>query len=180
MTIDVPLDEAYLSWLYYQVGPVRSKNRNRTHWSLVRALFKKEFVWNVANDDNRVADGRNLRREFLSDHMVSPREVDPLWLELGCSFLEMLIVVARDFSFESDHPVDECFWEMVENLGLRQYTDARRFPEDRVDEVLDTVIWRRYRPDGVGGLFPLLRAREDQTRVEIWYQLNAYLLERQS
>jgi hypothetical protein len=46
-----------------------------------------------------------------------------------------------------------------------------------VEEILYALIWRTYDPDGVGGFFPLAWPKEDQTKIEIWYQMNAYAKE---
>jgi hypothetical protein len=176
MTISMPLDELYLQWLYSQVDSVRLKSPQRTHWSLFRVLYDKEFVWLVPNDDNRVEDGRKLRFEFLEELGVDT--VDRNWMDLGCSFMEMLIGLSRRLAFEADGEPSEWFWHLLRNLELDEYTDRDHIPYREVNDILDTVIWRTYRKDGQGGLFPLHRPREDQTQVEIWAQLNAYLLER--
>ena len=91
--MDGTLDDQYLTWLYSQTGSVRLRNKARTHWSLLRQLYSKEFVWLVPNDDNRVEDGRDLRYEFLHEtgHTRASRE----WLAMGCSFLEMLVALSR-------------------------------------------------------------------------------------
>jgi hypothetical protein len=47
----------------------------------------------------------------------------------------------------------------------------------RVQDIMDTVIYRKYDPDGSGGFFPLTRSDDDQTRIELWYQMNAYIEE---
>jgi len=39
------------------------------------------------------------------------------------------------------------------------------------------LIWRDYHADGRGGFFPLTNPDTDQTKVEIWYQMNAYVTE---
>jgi hypothetical protein len=44
-----------------------------------------------------------------------------------------------------------------------------------VEDILDTCIWRTYQPDGQGGFFPLAWPEEDQTKVELWYQIAAYI-----
>ena len=175
--ITVPLDEAYLKWLYHQVGDVRFHNPASTYWSLFRTLYSKEFVWFIPNDDNRVEEGKALRREFLLDHRLSPYDVDRNWLDLNCSFLEMLIALSRRLAFESEGEAHEWFWELLNTLALDAYSDRNGVPEVEVDEILDRVIWRQYLANGVGGLFPLEHPREDQREVEIWYQMNAYLLE---
>lgn len=170
-----PLDELYFRWLYSQVSNVRLKNPSRTHWSLLKLLHTKEFVWIVPNDDNRLEDGRLLRIEFVELHDIQDPEGP--WMDLGCSMLEMLIALARRLSFEDDLPEEQWFWHLLENLGLHSFTDRGGWSEQDVDEVLDDVIWRTYEEDGRGGLFPLQDAQEDQREVELWYQMSEYLLE---
>ena len=169
------LDEEYFIWLYKQIGNSRPKNPSRTHWSLARQLFTKEFVWIVPNDDNRVEDGRDLRHEFLeASEILDP---SPEWIGLGCSFLEMLIGLSRRLSFETDGEPREWFWQLIENLDIyhndQVYNNAIR---KQIDDVLERVIWRTYNYNGQGGLFPLEMADSDQRKVEIWYQLGAYLI----
>ncbi len=143
----------------------------------MRQLYVKEFVWLIPNDDNRAEDGKALRYEFINEQGID--EVDQEWLDLGCSFLEMLIALARRAAFESDDEVVEWFWRFIFNLGLNNHTDSAytRETEREVDNVLDTVIFRTYDADGLGGLFPLTHPRQDQRKVELWYQLAAYLTE---
>lgn len=169
-----PLDESYFTWLADQVGAIRPGNRSRTHWKLLRLLYRREFVWLIANDDNRVEDGRDLRREFLAEIGGAP---DQEWVGLGCSFLEVVIGLARRLAFEAEGEPRDWFWHMVNNIGLAHLTDNRVVSEDRVFEVLDRVIWRNYSSDGSGGLFPLNDPVEDQRQVELWMQLSCYILE---
>lgn len=180
--MDEPLDEVYLRWLYSKIGSVRLRNRSRTYWTLARQLYTKEFVWFVPNDDNRVEDGRSLRYEFIQEYEVT--HVDPEWLGLGCSMLEMLIGLSRRLAFEADGgEPSRWFWKLIENLELLHFTDAYFEHEGParcaayVDEAMNRVIFRTYSYSGKGGLFPLNRAYHDQRDVEIWYQLNSYLLE---
>lgn len=170
-----PLDELYLTWLYSQIGSVKLKNLSRTYWSLLRQLYRKEFVWIVPNDDNRVEDGRYLRYEFLEDQRIL--DPDPEWMALGCSMLELLIGLSRRLSFEAEGKSRDWFWILLENLGLESYNDKTYISHEEVDALLEQVIWRTYRQNGTGGLFPLKHPKKDQRKVEIWYQLNAYLLE---
>jgi hypothetical protein len=173
--VSEPLDELYLEWLYSQVDSVDQTDPTLTHWGLLRQLFKKEFVWIVPNDDNRVEDGRDLRREFFEEAHIDDVDLD--WLQLGCSFLEMLIGLARRLSFQADGEPSGWFWQLLENLELEQYTDSPGPPIDRVDEIMDRVIWRTYTKTGAGGLFPLRHPRQDQREVEIWFQMHAYLMD---
>lgn len=172
------LDDRYFEWLYSHIGAVGNRNPARSHWKLARQLYIKEFVWLVPNDDNRVADGRDLRDEFLAQ--TGTDEVDRDWMDLGCSMLEMMIALARRASFECDQKApDEWFGLMLHNIGLDKYSDARYTPDiaQDVDETLDRVIYRTYEPTGHGGLFPLSHTYHDQRQVEIWYQLSEYILE---
>jgi len=171
-----PLDDQYLTWLYSQVGSVRLRNSSRTHWSLLRQLYTKEFIWIIPNDDNRVEDGRDLRFEFLESEGLNQ---DQEWLSLGCSMLEMMIALSRRLAFETGDKPRDWFWHLIETLDLEQFNDRTYDDHARtlIDETLDRVIWRLYSADGRGGLFPLRHATEDQTQVEIWYQLSAYLAE---
>lgn len=168
------LDDLYLSWLYSQVGDVKERNKSLTYWNLFRQMHSIEFIWLVPNDDNRVEDGRALRREWVWEHDISP---DPVWLALGCTFLEMMIGLSRRLAFEGEGHPPVWFWHLIDNLGLHNCTDHYSYDRDEVETRINTVIWRTYDRNGHGGLFPLRRARKDQRNVELWYQMSAYLLE---
>lgn len=171
------LDERYLSWLYSQVANVKTRARNRTYWSLFRQLHETIFVALVSHDENRAADCRDLRYEFLAE--IEDEDGNPEWTRGPASMLELLIVLSRFLAFEMDDPAKLWFWHLVEELGLERYHD-RNYDDhisEEVSETLSRVIWRTYEPDGKGGLFPLRDPKEDQRKVELWYQLNAYLLE---
>lgn len=172
-----PLDERYLTWLYSQVSDAKTKVRSKTYWSLFRQMHKTIFVSIVPHDENRIADGKDLRYEFLAERQEE--QGDLTFTRSPCSMLELLIVLARGLAFEMDEDVDVWFWHLIEVLELEEFND--RVYDDHiaetVEKTLDRVIWRKYRPDGRGGLFPLEHAHQDQRDVELWYQLNAYLLE---
>lgn len=171
------LDDMYFEWLYSSIGAVRNRNPNRSYWELCKQLYKKEFTWIVRNDENRAEDGRDLRDEFISDWEI--QVIDPEWLELGCSVFEMLVALSRRASFETSEEPDEWFWRMLENLDLRQYTDAvyGDIVRDDVEVTLDRVIERTYDRNGVGGLFPLQKASRNQRKVELWHQMSSYIVE---
>lgn len=170
-----PLDELYFTWLYSQVETVEAANPSRTYWRILKILFAKEFLWIIPNDDNRAEDGKDLRHEFIRCEGLE--DVDSHWMELGCSMLELLIALSRRLAFEDDGEPDRWFWELMENLDLERYNDAAFIPEEEIDQILDEVIWRTYKRNGVGGLFPLKKTNDDQRENELWYQLSAYILE---
>lgn len=172
-----PLGRRYFEWLCSQVVYTKSRARARTHRSLLWQLYQKEFVWFIPNDDNRVEDGREMRYEYLAEH---PHEQgNSYWTALPCSMLELLIVLSRRLGFQTDDEPHYWFWHLLEMMDIRRFNDKEYDDnaEELVEEACDRVIWRTYSPSGEGGLFPLRRPEEDQREVELWYQLNAYLLE---
>lgn len=175
------LDELYLRWLYGQISPVTVKNPARTYWEFAKQLFKEEFVWFIPNDDNRIADGVDLRDEFLNEFGIDDPE--PLWLDLGCSVLEMLIGLSRRLSFLVDESPRDSFWIMVSNLGIEACSDKdyKEVPdlESDISDIIHALVWRNYEESGQGGLFPLASPTHDQRKIEIWYQMTAYVLERE-
>lgn len=174
-----PIEELYFCWLYGQIGSVRLRNRARTYWSLLKVFHSTEFTWTIPKDENRAEDGRELRYEFIHELDV---DVDDSWLDLGCSVLEFLVALARRFAFIVDGETDEWFWHIVGNLDLADYTD-REFQKDpisheiQVKRTLNRLINREYKSNGEGGLFPLRYPEYNQRRLEIWYQMHAYILE---
>ena len=172
-----PLDELYFVWLYRQVGDIRVTNPSHSYWRMLKLLYDKEFVWFIPNDDNRLEDGKDLRCEFVDQERLI--DVDPSWMRLGCSMLELLIALSRRLAFEAEGEPRGWFWRLIRNLSLHNCNDANLnyMTADEIDEILDRVIWRTYQYNGHGGLFPLERPHEDQRHVELWYQLSAYVLE---
>lgn len=167
-----PLDELYLSWLYEIIADPDAAAPSKSYWKLAHHMYTKEFQWVIRNDENRIEDGRDLRGVFIEDLGL---DVDPSWLHLGCSMLEMLIGLSRRLSFLADGEPYDWFWHLVNNLGIA-FND-RQYRANVVEEALECVIWRTYRPNGRGGLFPLRRPHRDQRDEELWHQLNAYVLE---
>lgn len=170
------LDQPYFEWLYSLINPLNQKNPHRTYWKLFRCLYSTMFTWSVPNDDNRVEDGRDLRIKFLDERQIPLEDVDPDWLEMECSFLEMLIGLSERASFITSEDKSHWFWTLLKNIGLRQFNDSRHIPKS-VQATLDCVVQRKYSWNGSGGLFPLKHADRDQTGVELWYQLHAYIAE---
>lgn len=169
----------YFQWL---CGIVHADDPDCSFYSLMRALFEHEFRWSVDNDGNRAEDGECLRDDFADQ---SPY-LDYSSIGGPCNVLEMMVALAgrinQDimWSPNNDRTV-VWFWEMISNLGLDEYDDDHwEEPRSRmmVDFVLDRWLDRRYRPDGIGGIFPLKDPLEDQRDVEIWYQMNTYFLEK--
>jgi hypothetical protein len=165
-------DDVYLEWLHDQVF-VRTQ-RGATYWKLLRQMHQTEFLWFVPNDENRAEDGKDLRREWIEQSGFTP---PGSWMELGCSFLEMLVALARRMEFEADETPQHWFWHLLENLEFESYHDGSGYSRNYVTRRMRVVIDRRYDMMGNGGLFPLRNPSKDQRKVELWYQMSEYLLQ---
>lgn len=171
------LDDRYFEWLYSQIDAVRNRRPAREFWNLARKLHSTEFVWLIPNDDNRVEDGKDLRVRFVNEQGVG--QVDPMWMDLGCSMFEMLVALAQRACFQTEDEPAVWFGIFLDNLGFEKYNDERwtKIIEARVGRKLEDVIYRNYQQNGRGGLFPLQNPEMDQTKKELWYQLSEYILE---
>ena len=178
---DGALDDVYLTWLYSLVSSVQNTNPSNNHWKLLRVLYTTAFYGYIPNDDNRSADGKDLRIEFLQSTGYPLYDPYGNWFDLDCSVLEMILALARRASYEDEaqgSPV-EWFWRMIHNLELDGYTDDifEISVQETIEEVLARLNTRKYARNGAGGLFPLSTTRIDQRTVELWTQMSAYLLE---
>ena len=176
-------DTGYFNWLCEKVNLYSSDNDMYTN--LIDSLRNREFYSIIANDDNRAADGKYLRvtydEEFTDIHYQGD-------FDAPCTVLEMLIALAERmdddilYSSELGPRVDVWFWMMIHNLGLDYATDDHyalndNYGQTYVDHVLDMFLNRKYKANGVGGLFPLREPHENQRNLEIWFQMNDYISE---
>ena len=170
-----PFEALYFNWLCAKVIDIRLTSPSLTYWTLLKTLHTTEFVWLISGDDNRAADGRDLRREFL---ILGEIPDDPDWRTIeGCSVLEMMIAFGRRANFETDISVKDWFWEFIDNLGLKEFSDATNPDPNEIADILEPFIWRMYDVNGNGGMFPIRDLHEDQRNVEIWYQFCGYLVD---
>jgi hypothetical protein len=171
------LDHQYFEWLLRQVAEPDVEVPSLSNRNLLLLIFRMEFNWmpGIHKDENRVKDGKALRYEFVRSE--SPVGVPPEWMNLGCSMLELMIGLARRMVEMAEGEPTFWFWQLVENLGLRHYTDDVEIDTADVDETLNRVVFRRYHYDGEGGLFPLKYPEADQRTVELWYQMSSWILE---
>lgn len=157
-------DLKYFHWLVSQIHNPTDK----TYFDLFERLHVTEFVWMVPNDDNRVGDGLDLRREW-----------DNVMVGKSASVLEVIVALSQRTAFiagRQDAP--HWAWKLLKNVGLTRMSDPlTENKADKVEQILEDLIWRTYRPNGQGGFFPLKNPQEDQTKIEIWYQLNEYVME---
>lgn len=155
--------QEYLIWLSHRVA-VPEELDCRT---LLEIMYVKEFVWVIGNDDNRIADARELKKLYLSNKFGSRKLAEPV------NVLEVLIALSERMSFLIDIEPPVCAWMLIENLNLHTHRNNIH----KINDILDALIWRTYKPNGDGGFFPLRHPKKDQRLVEIWYQMNEWIEE---
>lgn len=177
------LAQDYFQWL---CDMVHIDQGTCTYHLLARDLHRKPFIFSIERDENRAGDGLELREEFVRDNeYASYGEIDG-----ECSVFEMIIALARRMDYATSDPYDlndisdrtsYWFWEIMDNLGLSRFSDDVYVEEEGdvyVDWIVDNLLQRQYDEDGLGGMFPLNDCYTDQRDLEIWDQMNAYLIDR--
>jgi len=172
MTTDSVIRHEYLEWLVLQVG---NEKINDIH-QLCAHMHNYEFVWFVANDDNRIQDGLDLRVEFLYE------KYDPTMLHVlrmkHCSVLEVLVALSRRVEFQMNGNSYDWAWILLEHLGLDKYRGRlSQKHKEEIDDILETLVWRNYEANGMGSFFPLAWPEFDMRTAEIWKQMHAWINE---
>lgn len=166
--------DPYFDWLC-----ILTENRGYT--KLASSLHGQIFRPALEMDTNRGVDGLQLRVEFMNEHGAwgSSSNRGP------CTMLEFLVGLAKRMSFltggEGNHgQTGYYFWKMIENLGLGKLDDDHweiMNGDFFVEDACYRINQRKYDRNGYGGIFPLKRPNGDQRKTEIWYQMNAWMIE---
>ena len=149
---------------------------------LLAYLYSRDFGYIIAMDENRYADGIDLRYRFGMEEGIDDRIISSELDDKPCSILEMMLALSIriEESIMSNSIIGDrtskWFWEMIMNLGLGQMTD-KYFDEEKAAYICDRFLDRKYERNGKGGLFTIYRRPEDMRDVEIWYQAMWYLSE---
>lgn len=182
MTAD--LASSYYEWLYSHVADLSDPRPDMSHRIITSILHSKTFHWTVPNDDNRASDGLALRDEYCD--YIGTWGDEPFQYKPATIF-EVLVALARRAAYEGEgltniEGLDSWFWLFMANLGLAKITDQAYMHSEVQSQYeiicnLDTFLDRKYGDDGRGGLFPLRKPIIPQWRAELWFQMQAYLLE---
>ena len=172
---EVNVENAYYEWLLSIVGvpPITD------YYLLLQDLFRIDFTWSVRNDDNRAADGLELRRTFFEEGDYSDGEYPFADLTKDCSVLEMLVALSKrceDDIMHNPNYGDQThiwFWIMIGNLKLDRYDDEH-YDRQAVYSIVSNLVNRTYKRNGDGSLFPGACGKKDARKVEIWYQMSWY------
>lgn len=162
------IDYEYYEWL---VSQIHIPNHN-DYSELFERLHNLEFIWIVPHDDDRAGDGTALRYEFLNG---ASRKL----LLKEATILEVLVALSRRVAFQAGtESAERWAWRLLKNLRLNKATSPLVGSKgERVEEILYNLVWRQYQSNGSGGFFPLKHNLKDQTKVDIWNQMNAYVME---
>jgi len=176
---DYELEEQYFNWLYNLVcsdGYVKKLS----YYELLFHLHHMDFVYILSRDENRYADGINLRYRFGSENDIPYRCISRILDVRPCSVLEMMVALALRCETEimMDTEIGDrtwkWFWKMMTNMNLGGMTDDK-YDEEYVDRIIERMLVRKYEANGRGGLFTIANCKEDLRNVEIWTQLCWYL-----
>ena len=167
------MNDDYYQWL---IGLLDDDYLAESYQKLTADMFETEFVWTVAYDGNRAADGLNMRSIY------SRESGRPVYIDTDCNVLEMFVALCRRCDEELMYDPDEqrgagyWFWVILENMGLDIYDDYM-YDERAVEYILEVVLERKYARNGHGGLFPCDKNGTDFRKMDLWWQLNTYLNE---
>ena len=172
---DIPVKNEYFAWLVNKV------QLDDNHWCLMRRLHQKDFYWlnSVPRDENRAQDGTDLRARFANDSEWSEEEVLEI-LAGPCSCLELLVALAMriedDIMYTPEDGDRTKLWFkiMIENIDLLRMNDDDYY-QPFVDNILESVMARRYKKNSKGSLFPVRHTHgKDWRTTEIWLQMQLY------
>jgi len=173
------LDIDYFHWLCHSI---LGKSKNAP-WDILELLHASTFYPIIKMDENRVEDAKSLRSTYLDDATNCrsscegyPRHVLDIFISKPCSILELMVSISSRMSFEVQLDMTEKnaikyhFWDIYANL-----LDGVNYED--INYIINVFVGRKYDKNGVGGLFPLHKNTKNQKKVELWYQMMAYLQE---
>lgn len=174
------LHNEYFEWMYHLVCD-DEYSKKLSYRKLLEFLHEVEFYYIHPMDGNRAGDGINLRYRFGYECGYENAMIATYLDDQPCSVLEMIIALAVRCeehlmcNSELGDRTGQWFWGMIVNLGLGGMSDTK-FDESKASYIVHRFLEREYEPDGKGGLFTVPNDKRDMRDIEIWYQMNAYLI----
>lgn len=179
-------NSSYVDWLEsFTIDETMTDDRRLEYSKLIRTLWNIEYIPSLGNDHDRAAEGIELRtryRKILAKKAGDGEFYTPDIREIfgECRVLEMLVALSmRMYDLMQDlgfyNSVSRWFWEIMSCLGLDAFDDISW--KDGRDEILvDNMLTDIMNLEGgvygsPGGWFGV----RGWQRLEIWYQMHAYL-----
>lgn len=170
-----------LWWEYMDFLCDRIGFNKKIYYKLIKHLHSVPFKASRSSsrDINRIDDGLYQRRYFFRSKGLVGADFEAL-----CSVFEMLCALScrmssdyLGYDVDGYENIDIIFMFFIKNLGLDRY-DGELDPSDiaEIDEILDDFMDRNYDDDGVGSLFCIGRSVRGYKNMEIWEQMNVFLM----
>lgn len=187
MSREEQLEETYFQWL--MMDAFSNPNDRILFEGVMREMHSIPFYWKLWADQNRAGDALAFRQsDFLQ--FQDQRDLDRMdqhwlgnWATASPSVLEVLIGMARRWSFYYDQPVPFYFAVLFGNLGFQRVPGKILSANTRegIRRILDNWMSRQFPPDGTGTPFPIMNALHlpmfDMAEIDIWGQMNMYSAE---
>lgn len=170
----------YFMYLCEKVGLNKVYDDEYGYLNVANVMNSIPFNILIPMDINRAIDAEKEREFYVNetggrDILSNANGQNPP------SILEVLVALCEKITNdapESSGDATEWFFRIMKNLKIdipdeNWNADTTAYVEDR----LLTFNKRQYRGNGLGGAFPLRNPRGDQRKVELWYQMQAYLIE---
>lgn len=180
---EIDVESKYYEWL---CGFCNINQEDRSYLLLFRELYNKKFRWFVPNDDNRAVEGMELRMKFCEEEFYPYKYAIAIREQLkeAVNMLEIIVSLAfrcSDMMVDTRYsaPIDKWVWELLTNAGFDKFTDEDFYihgGHQKIDKKLNTILNRHYDRNGFGGFFPMRNSKNDQRKIEIWYQMSEYLV----
>lgn len=169
------LSQRYYHWL---LGLIHVEPNDR-YSILLRKLHDTEFRYHLPMDENREADGINMRYKFGYLGGYDDTAVSEYLCDTGCSVLEMMIGLCyREETLLNVSTLNDrmnvWFNTMITNLQLDKYDDIH-YDDEVVDQILNTFLDRRYDMFGHGNIYCIPEPEEDLRMIDIWTQMCWYV-----
>lgn len=172
----------YIEWVCSEILNLNKDEYNDLLY-LIRTLNEIEFTYSVPLDENRAADGLNLRSDYCYE---TGKYLDKSsGLLPNCTVFEMMAALAYKcessimYNYRNGLHPERWFFIMLNNLGIRECTvhnwDSKT--SDYIYNCVHKMLHRQYKKNGEGGLFVIKNPKIDQREVDIWKQMNAFLNE---
>lgn len=186
------VDYGYFLWLCEKVGldggyhlkGITEEYSDCTFFTLGQKLYLTEFKVLVKGDENRAKDGKELRYWFS---MLGSAFADYSAINKPeCSVLEMLVALVQRMETKvlscNDNQINmkDMFWIIMNNLGILKTDNDKNIDLKRsifIQNAIEMANNRAYDELGNGGYFPLKSSQKNLRNVELWYQMQFYVIE---
>ena len=161
------MKERYFHWLLKFIG--NGYCRKNSYYELLEYLLNTEYYWFIPMDENRAADGIDLRHRFVVE-CDEDQEASYVYLSGPPSVLEVLIALSIKMEYIARGSIDlskasQWFWGMIKSLDILDCFDGN-FEVEKVNYFLDG--WMD--PESEISIFPCGKG-------ELWSQAMNFLSE---